>query len=74
MTWRMQIADFSYNTRLFVISFAQSFFLGCYFDTVKLKECKPANDMAAFAAANSANTATWVKNFSGEDEPTFSTE
>ena len=30
--------------------------------------------MAAFAAVNPANTATWVKNFSGTDEPTFSTE
>ena len=30
--------------------------------------------MAAFAAANPTNAATWVSGFNGEDEPDFSTE
>ena len=30
--------------------------------------------MAAFAAANPTNAATWVSGFNGEDEPNFSTE
>lgn len=72
--WRQSLSNFSYNTRLFTISFGRSFFLNCNFLIVNLKEVKPANDMAAFATANSTNAATWVKNFSGTDEPTFSTE
>lgn len=72
--WRQAVSNFSYSTRLFVISFARSFFLGCYSLTVKLVECKPANDMAAFAAANPDNAKTWVTSASGEDEPTFSSE
>lgn len=72
--WRRSLSNFSYNTRLFAISFGRPFFLNCHFCIVNLKEIKPANDMAAFAAANSTNAATWVKDFSGEDEPTFSTE
>lgn len=39
---------------------------------INLKKVKPANDMAAFAAARPDNAATWVKDFSGTDEPTFS--
>lgn len=74
VSWRTVAPILSYSSRLFAISYARSFFLGCYFQTITLKEVKPANDMATFAAANSANTATWVKNFSGTDEPTFSTE
>ena len=74
VSWRTGVPNFPYNTRLFVISYANSSFLGCRFLTINLKEVKPANDMATFAAANTANTATWVKDFSGTDEPTFSTE
>lgn len=72
--WRTAVPSFSYSSRLFAISYAESFFLGCNFLTINLKEVKPANDMATFAAANTANTETWVKDFSGTDEPTFSTE
>lgn len=72
--WWTQVPRFSYDDRLFAISYAWSFFLGCNFLTINLKEVKPANDMAAFAAKNPKNTATWVKDFSGTDEPTFSTE
>lgn len=74
VSWQTGVPNFPYNTRLFVISYANSSFLGCRFLTINLKEVKPANDMATFAAANTANTATWVKDFSGTDEPTFSTE
>ncbi len=72
--WRTAAPYFPYNGRLFAISYAESFFLGYYFLTITLKEVKPANDMATFAAASPANTATWVKDFSGTDEPTFSSE
>lgn len=72
--WRLRVGNFSYSTRLFTMSFAQSWLLGCYFLAVKLVQCKPANDMAAFAAANPTNAATWVTGFNGEDEPDFSTE
>ena len=74
VTWRLSLSNFSYNSRLFTISFGRLFFLNCNFIVVNLKEVKPANDMAAFATANPTNTATWVKDFSGEDNPTFSTE
>ena len=74
VSWRTVAPDFSCSSRLFTISYAKSFFLGCYFSAVKLVVCKPADDMAAFAAANPNNAATWVSNFSGTDEPTFSTE
>ena len=74
VAWRSQVPRFSYDNRLFAISYAWSFFLGCDFLTINLKEVKPANDMATFAAEHPDNTATWVKDFSGTDEPTFSTE
>lgn len=74
VSWRTVAPYFPYNSRLFVLSYAQSFFLGCYYLTINLKEVKPANDMATFAATSPANTETWVKDFSGTDEPTFSTE
>ena len=72
--WQTDVPYFPYNSRLFAISYAESFFLGCYFLAINLKEVKPANDMATFAAYSPANTATWVKDFNGTDEPTFSTE
>lgn len=72
--WRTEVPYFPYNGRLFTISYLESFFLGCGFLAINLNEVKPANDMATFAAVSPANTATWVKDFSGTDEPTFSTE
>lgn len=74
VSWQTYAQKLPYDRRLFVFSYADSFFLGCSFLTITLKEVKPANDMATFAAASPANTATWVKDFSGTDEPTFSTE
>ena len=74
VSWRSRVANFLFPKRLFVISFEQPFYLGCYFLVVNLKEVKPANDMAAFAAENRTNAATWVSSFNGEDEPDFSTE
>ena len=74
VAWRTQVPRFTYDDRLFAISYAWSFFLGCNFLSINLKEVKPANDMATFAAGHPDNTATWVKYFSGTDEPTFSTE
>ena len=74
VSWRSRVANFLFQKRLFAISFEQPFYLGCYFLVVNLKEVKPANDMAAFAAANPTNAATWVSSFNGEDVPNFSTE
>lgn len=71
--WRTEAPYFPYS-RFFTLSYVESFFLGCSFLTIILIEVKPANDMATFAAVSPANTATWVKDFSGTDEPTFSTE
>ena len=73
-TWRSRVANFLFSKRLFTISFEQPFYFGCYFLVVNLMEVKPANDMAAFAAANPTNAATWVSGFNGEDEPDFSPE
>lgn len=72
--WRSSLERFVYDKRLYELNYTWSFFLGIYTQTIDLKVCKPANDMAAFAAANPTNAKTWVKNFSGTDEPTFSTE
>lgn len=74
VSWRQSVAGFSYSTRLFTIIFTRSVFLGFCLDTIKLVEVIPANDMATFAAKSPANTATWVKDFNGTDEPTLSTE
>ena len=74
VSWRSRVANFLFSKRLFTISFEQTYYCGCYFLVVNLKEVKPANDMAAFAAANTTNAATWVSGFNGEDEPNFSTE
>ena len=74
VAWRAGAPRFSYDDRLFAISYAESFFLGSSFLTINLKEVKPANDMVTFAAEHPDNTATWVKNFNGTDKPTFSTE
>lgn len=71
--WRTEAPYFPYS-RFFTLSYVESFFLGCSFLTIILIEVKPANDMATFAAVSPANTETWVKDFSGTDEPTFSTE
>lgn len=74
VSWHTYALKLTYDRRLFTLSYADSFFLGCSFLTITLKEVKPANDMATFAAVSHPNAETWVKDFSGTDEPTFSTE
>ena len=59
ITWRMTLAVFKFDSVLFDISFSLHNFLGFNTLIVNLKEVKPANDMAAFAAANPTNAATW---------------
>lgn len=58
-TWNKPLAAFDFDSSLFDISFSLYNFLG--FDTliINLKEVKPANDMAAFAAADPNDAATW---------------
>ncbi len=67
VAWRAGAPRFSYDDRLFAISYAESFFLGSSFLTINLKEVKPANDMVTFAAEHPDNTATdkWSVNILG---------
>lgn len=58
-TWRKTLAAFKFDSSLFDISFLLYNFLGFNTLIINLKEVKPANDMAAFAAAHSADAATW---------------
>ena len=58
-TWRMVLFAFKFDSSFFDISFSFHNFLGFYTLIINLKEVKPANDMAAFAAANPTNAATW---------------
>ena len=58
-TWRMVLFAFKFDKSLFDISFSLYNFLGFYTLIINLKEVKPANDMAAFAAARPAAAETW---------------
>ena len=58
-TWRMVLFAFKFDSSLFDISFSLHNFLGFNALIINLKEVKPANDMAAFAAANPTAAATW---------------
>ena len=59
-TWRMVLSAFKFDSSFFDISFSLHNFLGFNTLIINLKEVKPANDMAAFAAANPTNAATWL--------------
>ena len=58
-TWRMTLAAFKFESSFFDISFSLYNFLGFNTLIINLKEVKPANDMAAFAAASPAAAETW---------------
>ena len=58
-TWRMTLVAFKFDSSFFDISFSLYNFLGFNTLIINLKEVKPANDMAAFAAAMPDNAATW---------------
>ena len=58
-TWRMPLYAFKFDSSFFDISFSFHNFLGFNSLIINLKEVKPANDMAAFAAANPAAAETW---------------
>lgn len=59
VTWRMSLSAFKFDSTLFDISFSLYNFLGFNTLIINLKKVKPANDMAAFAAADPTNAATW---------------
>ena len=59
ITWRKTLAAFKFDSSLFDISFSLYNFLGFNTLIINLKEVKPANDMAAFAAADPDAAATW---------------
>ena len=58
-TWRIVLFAFKYDKSLFAISFSLHNFLGFNTLIINLKEVKPANDMAAFAAADPTAAKTW---------------
>ena len=58
-TWQIVLFPFKFDSSLFDISFSFHTFLGFNTLIINLKEVKPANDMAAFAAANPTVAATW---------------
>ena len=58
-TWRMVLAAFKFDSSFFDISFSLHNFLGFNTLIINLKEVKPANDMAAFAAADPTAAETW---------------
>ena len=58
-TWRMTLAAFEFDSSFFDISFSLYNFLGFNTLIINLKEVKPANDMAAFAAARPTIAETW---------------
>ena len=58
-TWRMVLFAFKFDSSLFGISFSLHNFLGFNALIINLKEVKPANDMAAFAAADPTVAETW---------------
>ena len=58
-TWRMVLSSFKFDSSFFDISFSLHNFLGFNTLIINLKEVKPANDMAAFAAAHPTAAETW---------------
>ena len=59
VAWQMTLSAFKFDSSLFDMSFSLYYFLGVNTLLINLKKVKPANDMAAFAAANPDNAATW---------------
>ena len=58
-TWRMTLAAFKFDSSFFNISFSLYNFLEFRTLIISLEEVKPANDIAAFAAAHPTDAATW---------------
>lgn len=58
-TWRVLLSKFEFDNTLFDISFSLYYLLGVNTLLINLKKVKPANDMAAFAAARPTDAATW---------------
>ena len=75
-TWRVSLPKFEFDNALFDMSFSSYNFLGFNMLIVNLKKVKPATDMANYAAAHSAEAATWFTFYSQGSfyqEPTLST-
>ncbi len=75
-TWRVPLSGFDFDDTLFDMSFSSYHFLGFNTLVVNLKKVKPATDIANFAAAHSAEAATWFTFYtqgSFYQEPTLST-
>lgn len=64
-TWRDEVTPFSFDSRLFEITFSRRTFLGCHMMVVNLEKVKPAMDMRIFASSNPNDTATWFTFTSG---------
>ena len=59
VTWRMMPSAIVFDSSLYDMSYSTYHFLGVNTLIINLKEVKPANDMAGFAAARPDNAATW---------------
>lgn len=58
-TWREVVTTFSYDSRLFSISFNNRSFLGYRILIINLEKIKPAMDMGNFAKSQPSETAAW---------------
>lgn len=58
-TWREVATPFSYDSRLFSISFNNHSFLGCRILIINLEKVKPAMDMGNFAKSKPSETNAW---------------
>lgn len=58
-TWREVATPFSYDSRLFSISFNNHSFLGCRILIINLEKVKPAMDMVNFAKSKPSETNAW---------------
>lgn len=73
--WKNIYPSFSYNSKTFVLSFVNFFFLGFYVLIVNFEKHKPAYEMPSFAENNATEAQTWFTYPSGSsslDDPTVS--
>lgn len=73
--WENIYPSFSYNSKTFVLSFANFYFLGFYALIVNFEKHKPAYEMPTFAKNNATEAQTWFtypNGSSGLDDPTVS--
>lgn len=73
--WENIYPSFSYNSKTFVLSFVNFYFLGFYALVVNFEKHKPAYEMPSFAKNNATEAQTWFTYPNGSsslDDPTVS--